>query len=93
MLWCIHCEDKADGLSLRQEVRPTHIEYLARFDVPVAGPLLDDDGQMCGSCIILEAPDRAAAEEFASNDPYAQAGLFEKVTIKGFVKGRWPGEG
>lgn len=92
MIWCIHCEDKPDSLALRQEVRPTHVEYLGTFDIPVAGPLLNSNGDMCGSCIFLEAPDRAAAEDFAKNDPYAIAGLFQKVSIEEFKTVRWPGQ-
>ena len=43
--------------------------------------MLDDDGAMCGSLIVVQAEDRAAAEAFAAGDPYALAGLFEAVTI------------
>ena len=39
---------------------------------------------MCGSLVILEAEDLAAAEAFAAGDPYAVAGLFERVEIRGF---------
>jgi len=90
MLWCIHCEDKPDSLELRQATRPAHVEYLGQFEIPVAGPLLDGDGNMCGSCIFLEAPDRATAEAFAANDPYALAGLFAKVSVEEFMTVRWP---
>jgi len=46
----------------------------------VAGPLIED-GVMRGSLLILDAPDRAAAEAFAAGDPYARAGLFASVEI------------
>jgi uncharacterized protein YciI len=36
---------------------------------------------MCGSVIILDVADLAAAEAFAAGDPYAKAGLFASVTI------------
>lgn len=90
MRWCIHCEDKPDSLELRQATRPAHVEYLGQFDITVAGPLLDADGNMCGSCIFLEAPDRAAAEAFAANDPYNKAGLFARVSVQEFMTVRWP---
>ncbi len=93
MLWCIHCEDKPDSLELRKATRPTPIEYLGGFDIKVGGPLLNENGEMCGSCIIIEAPDRAAAEEFARNDPYAKAGLFAKVSLSEFMKVTWPEAG
>lgn len=90
MIWCIHCEDKPDSIALRQETRPSHVEYLGQFDVQVGGPLLNEAGEMCGSAILLEAPDRAAAEAFATNDPYAKAGLFAKVSIHEFKTVFWP---
>ena len=90
MIWCIHCEDKPNSLEVRQANRPAHVEYLGAFDIRVAGPLLDDNGEMCGSCILLEAPDRAAAEAFAAEDPYAKAGLFASVSIKEFKTVIWP---
>ncbi len=93
MLWCIHCEDKPNSLELRQATRPTHVEYLGEFEVKVGGPLLNEAGEMSGSCIILEAPDRAAAQEFATNDPYAIAGLFERVSIHEFKDVFWPTAG
>jgi uncharacterized protein len=52
----------------------------------LAGPFLDDDGDMTGSLIILELPDMAAAEAWAAADPYALAGLFESVTIREWKK-------
>ena len=48
------------------------------------GPTLDVDGRPCGSLLIIEAEDRAAAEGFAASDPYAKAGLFESTIIRAF---------
>ena len=41
---------------------------------------------MVGSLLVMEFADRAAAEDFAKNDPYAKAGLFESVAITPFRK-------
>jgi uncharacterized protein YciI len=43
--------------------------------------MLDENGDMIGSMLALEAEDRAGAEAFAANDPYAKAGLFDTVEI------------
>ena len=80
----IHALDRSDAGDLRARTRPDHLAYLAGFEVTFGGPLLDDDGQMCGSLIVLDVDTREAAEEFAAGDPYAVAGLFERVTITGF---------
>ncbi|MEC8873243.1 MAG: YciI family protein [Actinomycetota bacterium] len=84
MHYAIHALDRSDAGDLRARTRPDHLAYLAGFEVTFGGPLLDDDGQMCGSLIVLDVDTREAAEEFAAGDPYAVAGLFERVTITGF---------
>lgn len=86
MLFSLNCTDKPEtGLALRKENRPAHLEFLeANIDkVKFAGPTLTDDGETpTGSLLIIEVADRAEAEAFAANDPYAKAGVFENVTIK-----------
>ena len=84
MHYAIHALDRSDAGDLRARTRPDHLAYLAGFEVTFGGPLLDDDGQMCGSLIVLDVDTREAAEECAAGDPYAVAGLFERVTITGF---------
>ena len=34
--------------------------------------------------LVIDAPDRAAAEAFVAGDPYGLAGLFDRVTIHGY---------
>ncbi len=85
MLFTFLCTDKPDSLQLRKDTRPAHLEYLdARIDqVVYGGPLFgDDDETPIGSLIIVNAENRAAAEKIADDDPYNQAGLFEKVEVR-----------
>ncbi len=91
MLFLIHAEDKPDSVELRMVTRPTHLEYMAPFDIRVGGPLVNENGDMAGSCLIIEAEDLAAAQSFAENDPYNKAGLFERVSITEFKAITWPG--
>ncbi|NUH66971.1 YciI family protein [Sulfitobacter sp. S0837] len=82
MLVALFAHDKPDALSIRQENRPDHLAYLKSSDaVAQAGPLLDDEGTMIGSLIILDVADMDAARTWAENDPYAKAGLFKSVTL------------
>lgn len=90
MLFVIYATDKKNSLALRQTTRATHLAYMSNFDTRVGGPLLDEDGNMAGSMIVLEAEDLAAAKEFAANDPYRIAGLFESVHVTGFKAAIWP---
>ncbi len=90
MLFVIHATDKAGSLELRQTTRPSHLSYVASFNTPVAGPMLNDEGVVCGSCIFLEVPGWAEAEAFVEADPYNDAGLFQSVTIREFKTVVWP---
>ena len=87
MFVCLMAHDKAGALDVRMENRPAHVDYLKSTDhVHMAGPLIDTDGGMCGSMIVLDVPDLAAAAAWAANDPYAKAGLFESFTLTEWKK-------
>lgn len=84
MQFMIYCRDKPDHAAVRSANRTAHLAHLDGFasNLILAGPLLTDDGTgMIGSLLIMEFPDRAAAEKFSAGDPYRQAGLFDSVTI------------
>ena len=87
MRFALMTRDKPDALHIRMDTRTAHLDYIASTGVvEMAGPFLDDAGQMCGSLIILELPDLAAAQAWAENDPYAKAGLFATVTLSAWKK-------
>lgn len=82
MLIALIARDKPGALPVRQENRPAHVDYLkANACVRQAGPLLDGDGQMCGSLIILDVAEMSEAEAFVAGDPYGKAGLFDSVEL------------
>ena len=82
MLIALIARDKAGALQTRLDNRPAHVDYLKETGVvSQAGPLLNDDGDMIGSLVVLEVEDMAAAQSWADNDPYAKAGLFENVEL------------
>ena len=75
--------DKPNHLHIRKENREAHLAYIKNSGVvEMAGPFLDTDEKMCGSLIILDVNDMAAAKAWAENDPYNKAGLFETSTLK-----------
>ena len=87
MRFALMTKDKPGALQTRMDNREAHLAYIADTGVvEMAGPVLDDDGQMCGSLIVLEVDDMAAAQAWADNDPYAKAGLFESVTLRAWKK-------
>lgn len=94
MHYIITAFDKENSLDLRMSVRPDHLAYANEKGVTlIAGPLLTDgdDPKPRGSMIIIEADSKRAAEEYAANDPYAKAGLFDKVTVRPWMAalGSW----
>jgi uncharacterized protein YciI len=87
MLVCLMARDKAGALNVRMENRSAHVDYLKSTDhVHLAGPLINANGDMCGSMIVLDVPDMAAAENWVANDPYGKAELFESVTLTEWKK-------
>jgi uncharacterized protein YciI len=76
--------DKPGHLSTRQAVRPEHLKHLESLGdrLILAGPFLDDNGDMTGSIVVIEAESYAAAKADFDRDPFTLAGLFDSVTIK-----------
>ena len=87
MLVALFARDKAGALDIRKANREAHLAYISETGVVAqAGPLLDEAGEMAGSLVILDVADMAAAEAWAAGDPYANAGLFQSVTLTQWKK-------
>lgn len=81
MLIALIARDKPDALQTRLDNRSAHLAYIEDTGVvSQAGPLLDGDA-MIGSLIILDVEDLTAAKNWAENDPYAVAELFQSVEL------------
>jgi uncharacterized protein YciI len=78
------CLDHPNNLERRMGAREAHLAYVKEHLslLKLAGPLLDDAGQMAGSMFILDVADKAAVEAFNAADPYTKAGVFASVTIQ-----------
>ncbi|EEX12621.1 YCII-related domain superfamily protein [Citreicella sp. SE45] len=87
MLIALIAKDKKGALQTRKDNRDAHLAYIDSTGVVTqAGPLLDDAGDMAGSLVILDVTDMSAAQDWAANDPYAKAGLFESVELIAWKK-------
>ena len=81
------CLDKPGALQARVDNRAAHLAYIAATGaVELAGPFLDEAGQMTGSLIVLNVDTLANARDWADADPYAKAGLFSSVSIREWKK-------
>lgn len=86
MFFAVICRDRPGALQTRLDTRAAHLAYIESTGiVAMAGPFVED-GQMCGSLVILDADSLASAQDWAAGDPYAAAGLFESVTVTEWKK-------
>jgi uncharacterized protein YciI len=92
MLFAIHALDRAGALPVRQANYDAHKTFLADTStygvtIVMSGPLVSDDGAtMIGSLFLIEAPGRVEVERFHHADPFFAAGIWEKVSITGFLR-------
>jgi uncharacterized protein len=92
MLWAIYCLDKQNTAAARSELLKVHRNYLDANvpDIFFSGPLLSDDAeQSFGSLFILNVKGRAEAQAFIDNEPFNNAGVFDRVHIFRMRKGRF----
>lgn len=79
MLFACFLIDNPGMAEKRDELLQTHRDYLGQFKdkIYLAGPLIsDDETRKLGSLYVIEQPDRAAAEAWLAEEPFARNGLF-----------------
>lgn len=96
MLYAIISEDIADSLEKRLSVRPAHLKRLQELQdtgrLILAGPhpSVDSDNPgaagFTGSLVVAEFDSLTEAQQWADVDPYIDAGVYAKVTVKPFKK-------
>ena len=84
MQFMIKALDGEGKLAKRMEVRPRHLEGMEklRSHIICAGGLLDDEGKMKGSVLILDFPSRAELDAYLSAEPYVVEHVWEKVEVE-----------
>jgi hypothetical protein len=87
LLFVALCYDKRDHVDLRLSTRAAHLAFLETHaaQVKLGGPFLEGEKPV-GSMLILECPDEASARALLSQDPYAEAGLFERVELRAWKR-------
>lgn len=96
MWYAIISEDVAESLERRKGARDAHLQRLQELAkdgrVLVAGPHPATDTNepgtagFTGSLVIVDFPSIADAQDWADADPYVEAGVYAKVTVKPFKK-------
>jgi hypothetical protein len=84
MQFLVIAYDGPGKLPKRMEVRPRHLEGMAVLGKHVicAGGLLDENGEMKGSALVMDFKDRAELDEYLANEPYVQEHVWEKVEVE-----------
>lgn len=79
-------DPEAPSRRLRQ--RPAHIEGVKRMQADgtfvEGGAMLDSQGQMVGSMILVDFPSRAELDAWLAADPYVTGEVWEHVTVQPF---------
>jgi len=90
MLFSVFTLDNPDAADKRKTIHSDHVAHLRSAKdygvaITVGGPLVSDDGvSPIGSLMVLEAPDRATAENFNRADPFHKNGVWGKIEIRRF---------
>ena len=84
MQFVIKAYDGEGLLERRMEVRPRHLENMGKVDGKVicAGGLLDDEGKMKGSVMVMDFADKAALDKYLASEPYILEHVWEKVQVE-----------
>lgn len=96
MWYAIIAEDAPDSLARRLEARPRHLARLEQLKAEgrllLAGPhpAIDSENPgpagFTGSLVVAEFDSLAAAEAWATEDPYCESSVYARVTVKPFKK-------
>lgn len=96
MLYAIMAEDTEGSLERRKSARPAHLQRLEQLvsegRLVLAGPHPAIDGEdpgpagFTGSLVVAEFESQEAAQAWADADPYVEAGVYARVTVKPFKK-------
>ena len=96
MLYAIMGEDVPNSLERRKAVRPVHLGRLQELQeqgrLVLAGPYPAIDHEepgpagFSGSLVVAEFPSLEEATAWAQADPYVEAGVYARVTVKPFKK-------
>ena len=84
MQFVITAYDGAGMLEKRLAVRGSHLENMKKFQghVLCAGGLLDEEGKMKGSLLVMEFESREGLDEYLAAEPYIRENVWEKVQVE-----------
>jgi uncharacterized protein len=88
--YVIYAKDYTDtqALDRRLSVRPTHLagvqQLKAQGQYILGGAILDEQGQMIGSTMVLQFESSADFEAWYAQEPYIQGKVWEHIEVNPF---------
>ena len=84
MQFIIKAYDGSGMLEKRMEVRPRHLENMSGISEKVicAGGLLDGEGKMKGSVLVMEFETREELDRYLNTEPYITEHVWEKIEVE-----------
>lgn len=80
----VRAYDGEGKLPRRMEVRPRHFENMERMKEHMlcAGGMLDGDGKMMGSLLVMEFDNRAKLDHYLATEPYVVEHVWERIEVE-----------
>ena len=84
MQFVITAYDGEGMLDKRMDVRPLHLQGMERLKehLIAAGGLLDDEGKLKGSALIMEFQNCEELDEYLANEIYVKEHVWDKITVE-----------
>lgn len=81
------CTDEG-ALERRMNARGEHLANIQKIkesgSVVCAGGILDENGKMKGSMLVLDFPSREQLETYLKTEPYVICGVWDKISVENF---------
>ena len=84
MQFVIKAYDGEGMLPRRMEVRPRHFEGMEKLKghILCAGGMLDENGKMMGSVLVMEFDSREEVDEYLAHEPYVVEHVWERIEVE-----------
>ena len=88
--YIMHAWDATDekALERRMSVRPAHLDNARKLKANgnfiIGGAMLNDEGKMIGSTMVLQFETKQQLQEWLDTEPYITGKVWEKMDLKSF---------
>lgn len=75
----------SEAMERRMKARPLHLANITKVKdgkVVCAGGILNEEGAMTGSFLIMDFPSREAFDAYLSTEPYNTGGVWQEIKVE-----------